>query len=571
MNKMKTKTYVIAALLLLTGAVSCDTDLITETGGLLPDEAAIGKVGSTMSSGLSFSGRGEVTLTVGEEGDEPQTVLADQLIYTLSQPAQSETKATLSLGTELTKEFLAEVERENVRLTAFNKIMMNINPIGIVSLFGSALFPARNVQLETNSLAVPVGKTASQTISLSLSNKGLATDTLYLLPIIVKQTDGKGNTRTQLLQYLVKPYSKSMNMYLNYGQVWNPGVLGIEFMTVFYVNTETYQPLVVDTWKYNKMNNTTFQIEHSRALGNIVNLKPAAVGYDAAANHALFNLGPDLRYVLEHADKYIRPLQNRGRKVCICINGGGKGLGFCNMNDEQIADFTAQVKEVVEHYRLDGINLWDEGSKYGKEGMPAMNTTSYPKLIKALRQALPGKLLTLVDKDQSTEYFYDAAKCGGIEVGKLIDYAWSGYNDEMEAVQIVEPWANDHPYSEVIRKPIAGLTPERYGSINVPRYGFNTPFEITQTTSPKRVIDWRTAGRKRNDILIFGADLTSNEQGLYESQPMWGQFSYLGYVADGGNIWGQDPWSGEWGVQMGNYYYMLEGPSIQYKHLMKDW
>ena len=32
------------------------------------------------------------------------------------------------------------------------------------------------------------------------------------------------------------------------------------------------------------------------------------------------------------------------------------------MTDTQIADFTSQVKEVVELYKLDGINLWDQVS-----------------------------------------------------------------------------------------------------------------------------------------------------------------------------------------------------------------
>lgn len=57
--------------------------------------------------------------------------------------------------------------------------------------------------------------------------------------------------------------------------------------------------------------------------------------------------------------KYIRPLQDKGRKVCISIEGGGKGLGFCNLTDAQIADFTAQVKAVVTEYGLDGVNFWD--------------------------------------------------------------------------------------------------------------------------------------------------------------------------------------------------------------------
>ena len=69
------------------------------------------------------------------------------------------------------------------------------------------------------------------------------------------------------------------------------------------------------------------------------------------------------------------------------------------MNDAQIADFVYQVKSIIEHYYLDGVNLWDDDSKYGKAGMSAMNTTSYPKLIKALREALPDKLLRWLIKE----------------------------------------------------------------------------------------------------------------------------------------------------------------------------
>ena len=566
MNKMKTKTYVIAALLLLTGAVSCNTDLITETGGLLPDEAAIGKVGSAMRSGLSFSGRGEVILPLQEEGEEPVTKLADQLVYTLSKPAAADTKVTLSIGTELTSEFLAEVERENARLTAYNGIMNNINPNGTVPLYGSALLPSRNIQMEVGNLNVPAGKTVSEDIKLSISNTGLSKDTLYFLPVVVQQVGQEGTVQTQLLQYTVRLYSTLKIMPLNYGMTFDPGPLDDEFMVALYVNTETYQPLVVDSWRYSKINLMTWETEKVSAIGNIVNLKPATVGYDAAANRALFSVGPDLRYVLEHREKYIVPLQNRGRKVCIAINGGGKGLGFCNMSDAQITDFTAQVKEVIEKYRLDGINLWDVEAKYGKEGMPALNTISYPKLIKALRQALPDKLLTVVDFGEPTEYFYDAAKCGGIEVGKLIDYAWSGYCNEEEILQIIDPWKPDNTFSQYQRKPFAGLSPERYGSVNIPRYKMNSEYRDEVS---KRIIFWREAGQKKNNMVVFGSDLTSNEQGPYEGQPV-DQFGNMGFIMDGKMT--QAPWNPElWLPKAINYYYNIEKARTQYNHLMKDW
>ena len=51
--------------------------------------------------------------------------------------------------------------------------------------------------------------------------------------------------------------------------------------------------------------------------------------------------------------------------------------------------------------------------------MSAMNTTSYPKLIKALREGLPDKLLTLVDKGDATEYLYDVNNVQDITVNEI--------------------------------------------------------------------------------------------------------------------------------------------------------
>lgn len=70
-------------------------------------------------------------------------------------------------------------------------------------------------------------------------------------------------------------------------------------------------------------------------------------------------------------------------------------MGFCNLTDEQITAFVAEVKKLA-NYRVDGINLMDEGAEYGINGHPAANATSYPKLIKALRESLgKTKLITV--------------------------------------------------------------------------------------------------------------------------------------------------------------------------------
>ena len=100
-----------------------------------------------------------------------------------------------------------------------------------------------------------------------------------------------------------------------------------------------------------------------------------------------------------------------------------------------------------------------------------MNTTSYPKLVKALREVLgPDKLLTLTDYEEPTEYFWDTEATGGIKVGEYLDYAWTGYCDEDYPFEIVDPYHPDDPNvsKEHIRKPIAGLDATKFGCINAP-------------------------------------------------------------------------------------------------------
>ncbi|MCI7307749.1 glycosyl hydrolase family 18 protein [Alistipes senegalensis] len=217
--------------------------------------------------------------------------------------------------------------------------------------------------------------------------------------------------------------------------------------------------------------------------------------------------------------KYIRPLQEHGSKVCISIEGSGKGLGFCNLTDGQIVDFVAQVKTVVEEFGIDGINLWDRGSEYGKEGMPAMNTASYPKLIKALREALGReKLLTVTVYEEPTSTFWDTQATGGIAVGDYIDYAWSGYNRESEAPQVLDPWHPELAYvSDYTQKPIANLPKERYGCINFPIYSTSS-MEIGTAINQilyTDMLDW-VPNYKPNNIIVFN-DLHTNLQDNYEA------------------------------------------------------
>ena len=345
----------------------------------------------------------------------------------------------------------------------------------------------------------------------------------YLLPVTVAAKDSANESQT--LYYVVsvrEPYTDPDGLGLHDGS---------DFFFVFYVNTKDYQPLLAQDYileKYSMMG----ELLWNDMIGNIVNLRTVTVKYEESSGRALLELGSDMTYVLDHASKYIRPLQ--GRKVCLSLEGGGTGLGFCNLTEEQIADFVAQVKAVVETYHLDGINLWDRNSGYGKEGMPETNTTSYPKLIQAMREALGSeKLLTLTVYEEPTATFWDTEATGGIEVGKYLDYAWSGYNDNAAELELLDPWHPDESYvSAHTQKPIAGLNPSRFGCINVPWVGAQDNYEFGNTLM--NVMPWIMNSLRPNNMIVL-EDLRTNLQDDYEG--LWDMnFAMVLLILDPGSM-----------------------------------
>lgn len=454
--------------------IACTDEEVTYKVGQLPDEEAMTTVTGVLRSSKSLRDRVPVHLT---EGDED--VVSDKIYYKLTQAAPQ--AMTLTAAPDLT---LVEVYNIANRT--------NLTPL-----------PAANIRLSNNGkIAVPAGARMSDKIELTIESKGLEPG-IYLMPVVVDATEN--GTGQQVLYYGITVREFDENIYQDGDDLYNIE-LDTEWTTVFYLNTGEVQAHYADYVAWEKQDMNTFESVYRASLGNIVNLRIAQVGYDPDSKRALFSLTSDLRYTVEHADKYIRQMQDKGRKVCVCIEGGGSGLGFCNMTDAQIADFAEQVKIFITTYRLDGVNLWDRGSGYGKEGMPAVNTTSYPKLIKALREAMPDKLLTVVDYDEPTASFHDTVLTGGIAVGDYIDYAWHGYVSETEPIAFVDPYNQFSSYEQrYSRKPFAGLSKAKYGNVSVPFYSEQSDLfmdmDMDMDMWSMNAIMWNI--ERTNNIIVF--------------------------------------------------------------------
>ena len=464
----------------LAGLMACDADTVEQQGGKLPDKEPLETVSGMLRSGNSSEKTIDVLLTEGSDG-----FVMRNFYFQQTKPASDGFSLDAWVDATLLDDYNAADGVERTLLPEANYE-----------------FPDGKV-LDLSSEAQ---RSALKRVKFTAA--GLAAGE-YVLPLTVAGQDAPDANKTLYYNVSVRqPYTDEYALHD-----------GHDLFFVFYINTNDFQPLLAQDYIMRKKLARGTTVAWYDAVGNIINLRTVMLDYDAATGRALLNLGNDMRYVLDHAVKYIRPLQEHGSKVCISIEGSGKGLGFCNLTDGQIVDFVAQVKTVVEEFGIDGINLWDRGSEYGKEGMPAMNTASYPKLIKALREALGReKLLTVTVYEEPTSTFWDTQATGGIAVGDYIDYAWSGYNRESEAPQVLDPWHPELAYvSDYTQKPIANLPKERYGCINFPIYSTSS-MEIGTAINQilyTDTLDW-VPNYKPNNIIVFN-DLHTNLQDNYET------------------------------------------------------
>ena len=322
----------------------------------------------------------------------------------------------------------------------------------------------------------------------------------YLLPVtLVSPTSDSSSSAIYIDVTVREPYKTLAPLHD-----------GSELFMIFYINTSEFDPRLATSYYIDKMDFLNPDGNWKAGVGNIVNLRKTSVGYDEESGRAVLTLSSDMRYLIDNYNEYIRPVQETGRKVCLCIEGGGKGIGFCNMTDAQIKDFVSQVMYYVNEFGFDGVNLWDRNSGYGAEGMPQVNKTSYPKLIRHLREALGNyKLLTLVDYEEPTADFWDVDACGGIEVGKYIDYAWSGYMEDL--YEVVDPYnpGGTGVSTEHIRKPIAGLNSKRYCCVMA------SPYTNNHYPNCGPLVQWYEAGLRQNNMSVH-YDVRSNTQDEYE-------------------------------------------------------
>jgi len=184
-------------------------------------------------------------------------------------------------------------------------------------------------------------------------------------------------------------------------------------MTVCYVEVNSNN--ILDVGKYTLSSNGANVFD----IGIIF---AANINYDTTADTAQLYFNTQVTNVLNNAATQIKPLQNQGIKVELCILGNHQGAGICNFPTQSAAQhFAVLLANAVNQYGLDGIDFDDEYADYGTNGTGQPNASSFVYLVTALRNLMPTKIISF--------YFYGPAASrlsyNGVTVGSQVNYSWN--------------------------------------------------------------------------------------------------------------------------------------------------
>ena len=315
------------------------------------------------------------------------------------------------------------------------------------------LVPADHVTATLGEQTIPAGENGLS-IPVRIDLKGVgdpASNSSFLVILQAEMVDADGNTSSSRFYYELMVDPVTLRQYPE--RIEGHGESCVE-CGVIYIDPSWLDPRAclepVLTYTDPSTRKTTIY-----EYCDMVVILGGTVGYDPLTQMPLLNIDRNLLHLLDNADRYLRPIQERGVKVTFELTGAGSGMGFCNLDDAQRAALVAEIARVVEKYGIDGVNLNDEYSNYGANGLPGIDPASYAKFIRDLRTALPDKTITLTDLGEPSATLYEAHD--GIEAGTYLDYAWTG-----TAADLTDPYAPG-----ASRKPIAGLPRPCYGRIIV--------------------------------------------------------------------------------------------------------
>ncbi|MEG2062035.1 MAG: DUF1735 domain-containing protein, partial [Alistipes sp.] len=312
-----------------TALTACTADPIVQPEGSLPTVS--GTRGTLISTIKNASGEIELSF----QYDESKTVgneISDAIAWALPAATDKPITVRLRIDTSLVTSYNDLHLFENIWDTDNDrwKTYQRYRPA----------YP-EDVSLSSELLTIETGKMQSATLPITfnfdatrdaLSSQGpLRKLDKWLCPIVAEElSDGLPTGRSQILWYKITLTKDISHWYKSVGERQaDYGAKNTRF--IIYCNTDRFSPTLANKLGGAATDWATFESGEEYYLCDVLNLETATVIYNAKQQRAVLSLTSDLRYVFDHREKYIVPVQTVGTKVCIPIQGGGGGIGFCNL------------------------------------------------------------------------------------------------------------------------------------------------------------------------------------------------------------------------------------------------
>ncbi|ATA68122.1 hypothetical protein CGC48_05435 [Capnocytophaga cynodegmi] len=171
--------------------------------------------------------------------------------------------------------------------------------------------------------------------------------------------------------------------------------------------------------------------DSKKPVFDMVILFAANMNYDAKTGKRYLYFNDKLQPIVNDPDKYIKPLKDRGIKVLVDILPNHQGVGYYNFqNYEEALEFARECKRYADMLGIDGWDIDEEYAEYGKlqKEKPTKGNTSVLWFMRAMKEVMPDKLLTLYDFGHrlAPDEFDEKRK----RAADYLDYSWANYAED---------------------------------------------------------------------------------------------------------------------------------------------
>lgn len=184
----------------------------------------------------------------------------------------------------------------------------------------------------------------------------------------------------------------------------------------------------IETNDWNPVNMGQFILKDSKQpVFDMVVFFAPNMNYDSQKQKRYIFFNQELQPIVQHPEIYIKPLTDRGIKVIFEILPNHQGVGYSNFQSyEDALEFAKEAKMWTDKLGIDGWDIDEEYARYDKRPeLPTKGSKSFMWYMRAMKEVMPDKLLTLYDFGHGLSY--NSRDEFGKRPSDYIDFSFSDY------------------------------------------------------------------------------------------------------------------------------------------------